>query len=195
VVNNTDGAPTPAPTLVWASGVTPAPLVSKTDLPTTGRGWITVNADMSVPGFPGIWALGDCAQIPNPLEPGKFQPALAQHAIREAQQLARNIVASMRGQPAQPFLYKSLGQMAMLGHHDGIAMVGRFKARGYLAWALWRAYYLWRLPRTVKKARVTLDWIFEDLFGRDITEIRTDTRRSLAERTERARSTAGTGQG
>lgn len=182
-----DGAPIPTRTLVWASGVTPAPLVASSDLPTTGRGWVTVNADMSVPGFPGVWALGDCAQIPNPLEPGKFQPALAQHAIREAQQLARNIVASMRGQPAQPFLYKSMGQLAMLGYHDGIAMVGRFKARGYLAWALWRAYYLWRLPRTVKKARVTLDWIFEDLFGRDITELRTDTRRTLAERGEEAR--------
>jgi NADH:ubiquinone reductase (H+-translocating) len=175
-----DGSSIPTRTLIWSSGVMPEPMIAQSNLPTTGRGWVQANADMSVPGCPGVWAIGDCAQIPNPLQSGKPQPALAQTALREARQLSRNIVASMRGEAPQPFRYRVIGQMAMLGYHDGIGTIGPVRVRGYLAWALWRAYYLWRLPRLAKKVRVAMDWLFADIFGPDISEIKAAALPSLA---------------
>jgi hypothetical protein len=120
-----------------------------------------------------VWALGDCAQIPDILNPGHNQPALAQHAIREAQTLAHNIVATMRGGSIKPFRYRTMGQLATLGHFNGIGTIGPFRVQGFLAWVAWRSYYLWRLPRLEKRLRVATDWTVEMIFGRDISQIQT----------------------
>src|SRR5919202_1300131 len=82
-----DGEPIPSRTLVWTSGVAPHPFVAASPLPKDGRGWVTVDAHLRVPGFPGVWALGDCARVPDILHPGHHHPAMAQHAMREADQL------------------------------------------------------------------------------------------------------------
>jgi len=163
----------PTRMLVWNTGVAPNPFVAASGLPTTGRGWIKVDDHLRVEGRPGVWALGDCAQIPNPLRPGQHQPALAQHAIREAARLARNIAAEIRGQPTRPFVYRTLGQMATLGHHNGIGTIGPVRVWGLPAWLLWRSYYLWRLPRLEKRLRVATDWTVDLIFGRDISQIQT----------------------
>ena len=163
----------PTRTLIWNTGVAPNPLITGSDLPKTGRGWIEVDAHMRVNGRPGVWALGDCAQIPDPLKPGHDQPALAQHAIREASQLASNILAAIRGQPTEPFQYRTLGQMATLGHYNGVGTILSVRVWGFVAWALWRTYYLWRLPRLEKRLRVATDWTVDLIFGRDISQIQT----------------------
>jgi NADH dehydrogenase len=168
-----DGAPIPTRTLIWNTGVAPNPFVTASPLPKTGRGWIKVGADMQVEGMPGVWALGDCAQIPDVLHPGHVQPALAQHAIREGPRLAQNIVASMCGEPTRPFRYRTLGQLATIGQHNGIGTVGPVRLSGFVAWAVWRTYYLWRLPRLEKRLRVATDWTVDLLFGRDISQIET----------------------
>lgn len=163
----------PCQTLVWTTGVAPHPLIAASALPRTGRGWIKTDAHLRVEGRPGVWALGDCAQIPDILHPGHFQPALAQHAIREAALLARNIAAEIHGQPTQPFRYQSMGQMATLGHYNGIGQIGPVRIAGFPAWAVWRTYYLWRLPRVEKRLRVATDWTVDLIFGRDISQIQT----------------------
>jgi NADH dehydrogenase len=168
-----DGEPIPSRTLIWNTGVAPNPLVQNSDLPKTGRGWIKVDACMRVDGLPNVWALGDCAQIPDVFNPGHTQPALAQHAIREAPQLAKNIVAAMRGGEQQPFRYRTMGQLATLGHFNGIGTIGPIRIHGFLAWAAWRTYYLWRLPRLEKRLRVATDWTVDMIFGRDISQIQT----------------------
>jgi NADH dehydrogenase len=132
-----------------------------------------VDAHLRVSGLQGVWALGDCAQIPDVLQPGKFHPALAQHAIREADRLARNIVADVRGEPSEPFRYRTMGQMASLGHYKGIATIGPARVSGFLAWFLWRTYYLWRMPGLGKRTRIATDWAVDLLFGRDISQIQT----------------------
>jgi NADH dehydrogenase len=165
--------PIPTRTLVWTSGVAPHPFVAHSGLPVDGKGWIMADAHFRVSGFDNVWALGDCAQIPDALHPGKFLPALAQHAIREARQLAGNILATMRGEPTQPFRYRTLGQLATLGHFNGIGTVGPLQVQGFLAWFLWRSYYLLRLPRLEKRLRVATDWTVDLLFGRDISQIQT----------------------
>ena len=168
-----DADPIPSRTLVWTTGVAPNPFVAASPLPKDGRGWITIDAHLRVAGAPGVWSLGDCSRVPDVLRPGHFHPATAQHAIREARQLARNIAATIQGRPTQPFRYRTMGQMATLGHYNGVGMIGPLRVWGFVAWALWRTYYLWRLPRLEKRLRVATDWTVDLIFGRDISQIKT----------------------
>jgi NADH dehydrogenase len=161
-------------TIVWSAGVRPAPLIAQLGLETR-RGAIVVAPDMSVPGHPGLWAIGDCAAIPE--SSATNYPATAQHAIREGPTLADNICASLRGKPTKPFRYTTLGMMASLGGHRGVAGIrGRFLLTGFLAWFVWRTYYLARLPGIDRRVRVAIDWTLGLIFPRDIAELRVYTR-------------------
>jgi NADH dehydrogenase len=158
-------------TIIWSAGVQPSPTVAKTALPTTKRGAIQTQRDMRVAGIGGVWALGDCASIPD--GEGGVYPATAQHAIREGPSLADNIVAAIRGKPTKPFRYTSLGMMAALGGRKAVAQLpGNRVITGFIAWFLWRTYYLLRLPGLDRKLRVAFDWTLELLFPRDTAELR-----------------------
>jgi len=178
------GAQIASATVVWSAGVRPSPVLR--DLPgcTHARnGGIVVNEDMSVIGRPGVWALGDSAWIPS--RPGAelsdknaWYPATAQHAIREGPVLADNLVATLRGKPTKPFRYTSLGTMASLGGRRGVAVLpGGFVLTGFIAWFLWRGYYLARLPGLDRQVRVAFDWALGVIFPRDIAELRLYTER------------------
>ena len=93
----------------------------------------------------------------------------------EADQLAHNIVAAIRGARTRPFRYRTRGYMATIGHFNGVGLIGPFRVWGFLAWCLWRTYYLWRLPRLEKRLRVAMDWTLDLWFGRDISVIQTVT--------------------
>jgi NADH dehydrogenase len=95
--------------------------------------------------------------------------------MREASRLARNIAASIRGEEVRPFTYRTLGQLATLGHYNGIGTIGPIRIWGFVAWAVWRTYYLLRLPRLEKRLRVATDWTVDLVFGRDISQIQTYT--------------------
>ena len=167
-----DGAKISTRLVIWTAGITPSPLLSR--LPcATERGRILVNACLQAPEWPGVWALGDCALVPDPLNPGKFYPPTAQHAIRQAAVLANNIVAGMRGQELQPFRFKTLGLLAAIGRHAGVAEVFGVKFSGIIAWWLWRAIYLSKLPGLQNKVRVSLDWVLDSIFSKDIVELPT----------------------
>jgi NADH dehydrogenase len=157
--------------IIWSAGVKPSPSIAKVALPKTKRGAIETARDMSVPGFTGVWALGDCAAIPD--GEGSLYPMTAQHAIREGPSLADNIVAVMRGVPTKPFRYRTLGMMAALGGRKAVAQLpGNRVITGFLAWFFWRTYYLLRLPGLDRKFRVAFDWTLELLFPRDTAELR-----------------------
>jgi NADH dehydrogenase len=162
-------------TIVWSAGVRPRALAISGDFPRGKGGTIAVARDMSVPGFPGVWALGDCASIPD--GEGGFYPPTAQHALREGPVLADNIIATLRGEATKPFHYTALGMMASLGARKAVAQLpGNRVLTGFLAWFLWRTYYLLRLPGLDRKLRVAFDWTLELLFPRDISELRVYTR-------------------
>jgi NADH dehydrogenase FAD-containing subunit len=168
----------PTATVLWSAGVRPTPVVR--DLPITHarNGGIVVGRDMSVPGRPGVWALGDCAWIPTKTE-GEWYPMTAQHAIREGPALAKNIAAVLHGQPTKPFDFTALGTMASLGARRGVAgLPNGAVITGFPAWFLWRTYYLSRLPGLDRKVRVAFDWLLGLLFPRDIAELRVYTQRS-----------------
>jgi NADH:ubiquinone reductase (H+-translocating) len=148
-----DGTVIAAATIVWSAGVKPSPAVASTPIGTARGGAIPVNADFSVPEYPGVWALGDCAAIPAP--GGSRYPATAQHALREGPFLARNLAAVLRGHKTKPFRYRSLGMMASLGARRGVAgFRGGFVLTGFPAWLIWRTYYLLRLPGLDRKSQL-----------------------------------------
>jgi len=158
-------------TIIWSAGVQPSRTVARAALPKTKRGAVETRSDMRVAGIAGVWALGDCASIPD--GEGGVYPATAQHAIREGPCLADNIVAVLRGKPTKPFRYSSLGMMAALGGRKAVAQLpGNRVITGFIAWFLWRTYYLLRLPGLDRKIRVAFDWTLELLFPRDTAELR-----------------------
>jgi NADH:ubiquinone reductase (H+-translocating) len=158
-------------TIVWSAGVKPSPTIAKTTLPTTKRGAVETQRDMRVAGLEGVWALGDCASIPDGT--GGVFPMTAQHAIREGPCLADNIVALLHAKPTRPFEYRSLGMMAALGGRKAVAeLPGGRVITGFIAWFIWRTYYLLRLPGLDRKLRVAFDWTLELLFPPDTAELR-----------------------
>jgi NADH dehydrogenase len=166
-----DGTRVETSTLIWSAGVKPSPLVASLPIGTGRGGAIVVQRDLSVADYPGVWAIGDCAQVPSPA--GGWYPPTAQHAIREGPVVARNIVSALRGLPMQPFRYEALGMMASLGGRRGVAgLRGGYVLTGFLAWLLWRTYYLLRLPGLDRQVRVALDWTLGLIFPRDISELR-----------------------
>ncbi|MBX9578666.1 MAG: NAD(P)/FAD-dependent oxidoreductase [Gemmataceae bacterium] len=157
-----------AATVILSAGLAPNPLVAGLDLPRT-RDRVTTDGCMRVAGHPGVWAIGDCAAIPGP--DGQPYPTLAQHALREAKQLAKNIAAVIDGKEPAPFVYQMLGTMAALGHYRGIASVKGITVRGFLAWWAWRTYYLFQTPGLGRKVRILLEWTVALFFRQDVVKI------------------------
>jgi NADH:quinone reductase (non-electrogenic) len=116
-----------------------------------------------------VWAIGDCASVPGP--DGKPYPALAQHAIREARAVARNIHGVVRGREPEPFVYRALGTMAAFGHSHAAADVRGFRLTGFPAWWIRRTYYLFQMPRWDTRLRITLDWTVALFFRPNITKV------------------------
>jgi NADH dehydrogenase len=163
-----NGETIPAQTLVWTAGVTPPPVLQT--LPCKkDKSRLVVDQTLEVPDFPGVWALGDCAWIPNP-KSGNAHPPTAQHAVREAVRCAKNIVATIRGKPKKPFSFTTLGQLATIGRRTGVATIMGINFSGLFAWWLWRTIYLAKLPRLEKKLRVALGWTLDLLFPKDFAQ-------------------------
>jgi len=161
-----DGSTLPASTVVWTAGTSPSPILET--LPCEKKnGRLVVNEFMEVPGWDGVWALGDCALLTNS-RTGKPYPSTAQHAMREGKTAARNILATIRGGTKKPFGYSTMGLLAATGRRTGVANILGLNFSGFAAWFLWRTIYLSKLPRFEKKLRVALDWALDLLFSKDL---------------------------
>jgi len=153
-------------TLVWTAGVRPNPVLRQLGLTTDDRGAVPVDAHLRVEGHVGLWALGDCARVPNERTPGQPDPPTSQHALRQARRLAKNLRGTVK-----PYRYKTLGQVATLGRYKGIALVFGLPLRGFIGWFVTRSYHLYQLPLFSRKLRVVTDWTTALLFRRDIAEL------------------------
>ncbi|MDP9174043.1 MAG: NAD(P)/FAD-dependent oxidoreductase [Planctomycetota bacterium] len=162
-------------TIILATGVVPNPLIATLPLEKDSKGRLVVEPTMRCAGHPNIWALGDCAAIPDPQ--GHPYPPLAQHALREARLLARNIHAVLQGEEPKPFIYKNKGTLAALGQFKGVGRVYKIKIYGFLAWWVWRTYYLLQTPRLNRKIRIVLDWTIALFFKNDVVELDMSSRR------------------
>jgi NADH dehydrogenase len=164
-----DGETIEAGTIVLSAGIVPNPLTASLPLPRERRGHLQVAGTLRSVERPEVWALGDCAEVPGP--DGRPYPYLAQHAMREAKVLARNLHAAMEGKPLQPFVYKTLGIMASLGHARGLGEVLGVPLYGFLAWWVRRTYYLIQMPRWSRRIRIVIDWTLALLFRPDIVKV------------------------
>jgi NADH dehydrogenase len=166
-VTLSDGERVDTDTLVWTAGVKPHPLVSELGLPLDERGRIRVGSSLRVDGRSNVWALGDCAGVPNEATPDRADPPTCQHALRQARRLAKNLRGS-----EQPYRYSMLGQGATLGRDRGIAnLFGRFNFRGRTGSAVTRMYHLHQLPLVSRRLRVLSDGFLSVFFGRDMADL------------------------
>lgn len=157
-------------TIICTIGNVANPLVEKLGLPMS-KGRIVVEADLSVAGHDGVWALGDCAAVPNALD-GQVSPPTAQFAVRQAMHLAGNLRSALSGLPTQAFSYRCRGMMASIGHLKGVAEVGGVPLTGWLAWLVWRGYYLAQMPSFGRKLRIFFEWTWGMFSPPDITHLR-----------------------
>lgn len=164
-------------TLIWTAGVKPSSLLATLPCPLTKQGTLIVSEHLEVPEHPGVWALGDCAAVPNP-RTGRLYPATAQNAIRQGALVADNIAACLRNEPKKLFSYRSLGVLACLGRRSAVAEIWRFKFSGFFAWWLWRTIYLLKLPGLERKLRVAMDWTLDLFFRRDIVLLKVFTNKT-----------------
>jgi NADH dehydrogenase len=156
-------------TIVLAAGIVPNPIVSGLPVEKDRHGRIVVEGTMRCKSHPEVWALGDCAMVPAP--DGTPYPALAQHAIREAKLLAKNIAGALDGRPPKPFVYTTLGMMGSLGYSKGFGQMIKMRLRGFPAWFVRRTYYLLQTPGWRRRLRIMIDWTFALLFRPDVVKI------------------------
>ncbi|HZF09712.1 MAG TPA: NAD(P)/FAD-dependent oxidoreductase [Thermoanaerobaculia bacterium] len=181
---NLEGETIEADTIVLSAGIAPSPILADLPLDKDRRGHVIVDATLRCPARPEVWALGDCAHVPDPQ--GKPYPNLAQHALREGRVLAGNLAASLRGQDLEPFVYETLGIMASLGHADGLGKVLRVPLHGFPAWWVRRSYYLLQMPRLSRRLRIVVDWTMALLFRPDIVKVDLASERALLARDQAA---------
>ncbi len=165
-VQLSDGTRIETSTLVWTAGVRANPLMGELGLPLDPGGRVVVDECLRVTGVDGVWALGDCAAVPNLATPGRPDPPTSQHALRQARRLVRNLT----GEP-KPYRYRMLGQVATLGRYKGIADVMGLRLQGFPGWFFTRTYHLYQLPLFSRKVRVVVDWTVALFFRRDIAEL------------------------
>lgn len=164
-----DGTELPAAMVVNTIGTTPHQFISRLPI-ANERGRIQVDEHLQVPGTDGIWALGDCAEVPNQAT-GAASPTTAQFAMRQATLLAHNLTQELKQAQKQPFAYQARGQLAAIGHRKAVAEVYGVKLSGLLAWFLWRAFYLFHIPTLSRKVRLFLEWNWAMLFPKDIAQL------------------------
>ena len=145
----------------------------------TLKGRIITEPTMQVKGFDHLWAIGDCAAVPVDDQPSS--PSTAQYALRQGQQLGKNLTLAIANQPLKKFQFKNLGQLASIGHRTAVANVMGFKFSGFAAWWFWRTVYVWKLPGLQRRLRVIVDWTMELFFRRDISNLGDGPSRMLQE--------------
>ncbi len=156
-------------TILYAAGNAAHPLVDALPLEKDRKRKLVVDETMRSRSHPDVWALGDCAAIPDPK--GQPYPPLAQHALREAKRLADNLVRVGEGHAPRPFVYSTRGTLALLGDHKGVGRVFGIPVRGLLAWWLWRTYYLFQMPRWERRLRIMIDWTVASFFKPDTAQL------------------------
>lgn len=169
-----DGTKIPTHTLVATVPSSPNRVIEASDLPKE-KGRLLAEPTTRLLGHDNIWALGDCAMIPMPDDTPanrSFAPPTAQHATRQANVCADNILATLTKKPLRPFTFKGLGMLAALGHRRGVAQILGVKISGFTAWWLWRTIYLAKLPGLDRKIRVALAWSIDLIFPPDLVQLR-----------------------
>ncbi|PVZ08851.1 NAD(P)/FAD-dependent oxidoreductase [Actinomycetospora cinnamomea] len=164
-------------TIVVAAGSVPNPLLERTDLPLDPRGRVRCSTTLQVRDRAHVFTAGDCAAVPDVTvptprdgDPVTTAPT-AQHAVRQARLLARNVDAFLAGRLLRGYRHQNAGAVAGLGRRRGAAQIGRLRFTGWPAFLLHRAYHLWAMPTADRTVRIALDWLVSGLLGRDLVAV------------------------
>ena len=157
-------------TLVSTVPSSPHPIIEGLDLPKGKNGRLITSEFLEVQGAEGIWAVGDCAQVPAP--EGGACPPTAQHATRQAAVAAQNIVAAVRGGQRRKFAFGGLGTMGALGHRSAVAQILGMNISGFAAWWIWRTIYLMKLPGWGRRLKVASSWSLDLLLPPELVELK-----------------------
>jgi len=162
----------PTRTVVWTTGVVPHPSLASLAVPLDDRGRVKVDSYLRVEGMDGVWAIGDCAAVPDPRrKDGGPCPPTAQHAVRQAPIAARNIAAELGIGSPRPFRYRARVAFVNLGRHKAVGRLGPKKFRGFVAWWLARTYHMSKIPGLARKIHAVADWTVGLPFKRDVAEV------------------------
>jgi NADH:ubiquinone reductase (H+-translocating) len=163
------GETLPTRTVVWTAGVAPHPSLRTLSVPLDGRGRVPVDEYLRVEGLERVWAVGDCAGVPEP--GGGSSPATAQHAVRQGPVAARNIAAELGVGSPRPFRYSSSTAFVNLGRYKAVGRLGKRNFRGFPAWWMARTYHMSQIPGLARKVRAVVDWTVSLPFQRDLSEV------------------------
>lgn len=170
-----DGEEFDADTIVWTAGVKPHPMLQDTDLPLGPKGHLRCRPTLQVEDDAGIvegaWGAGDSAQVPDLSGFSEYCSPSAQHAVRQAARLAKNIAAVLYQRPVKDYVHKYVGSVASLGLYKGVAHVYGFKGKGLIAWFMHRSYHLMRVPGFGRKVRVVADWTLAVFTKRETVQL------------------------
>jgi NADH dehydrogenase len=166
-----------ADTIVWTAGVMANPVIRNTDLPVEERGRLRVQADLRVIDDKGVvadaWGAGDVSAVPDLTGGGVggYTVPNAQHAVRQGKLMAKNIVATLRGEAPRDYFHKNQGAVAGIGLYHGVFQSRNIAIKGLIAWFMHRGYHGFAMPMWERKIRVFSNWILNFLLRRDIVSI------------------------
>ncbi len=145
-------------TVLWAAGVAPSPLARSLGVPLDRAGRVVVNADLTIPGHPEVFVIGDLAACTDAA--GQLLPGLAPVAIQQGEYAARAVLHAVQGQPLQPFRYRDKGTMATIGRAAAVVNLGRLRFSGYPAWLLWCFIHILWLIGFRNRFLVMIEWMW-----------------------------------
>jgi NADH dehydrogenase len=146
----------PSRSVIWAAGVAPSPLAGSLGVPLDRLGRVKVQPDLSIPGAPEVFVIGDLAAIED--DKGKPVPGLAPPAIQGGRHAARQILRTLRGEPREPFHYFDKGTLATIGRNAAVAQIGRLRTEGFFAWVLWLVVHIFMLIGFRNRVLVLAQW-------------------------------------
>jgi len=150
-----------APVILWAAGVAASPLGRKLAVPVDRAGRVFVNPDLSVPGHPQVFVIGDLAALKD--ENGKLLPGVAQVAIQQGDWVAKTVARDLENQPRRNFHYHDKGSLATIGRAAAVAQIGKFELSGYFAWLAWLLIHIFFLIGFRNRLLVMIQWAWSYL--------------------------------
>jgi NADH dehydrogenase len=151
----------PAAVVLWAAGVAASPLGKKLGAPVDRAGRVLVNPDLSIPGHPEVFVIGDLASLKD--KDGKLVPGVAPAAMQQGKAAAENIVRDLRGKPRKDFHYLNKGSLATIGRNAAVADFGKVHISGYLAWLSWLFVHIFFLIGFRNRILVFIQWAWSYL--------------------------------
>jgi NADH dehydrogenase len=161
----------PAHTIFWAAGIAPSPVLRDLPVEHNKGGVLAVDDHLRLPEHPEVYVVGDAGWIYD--AEGKPLPPTAQAAEHAGDYAGKAIAAAMRGDAApEAFRFRPLGHLSLLGPGQALGTIGPLHVAGRLAWLLWHAYYLYRMPSLKRQVSLVVSWLLAWVFGREVAEMR-----------------------